>query len=403
MLKARMREPLHVWEHKPRLGVELDPAEISILQRAKAVDIAPSVTAPAAWDVRGRSLVGVIALPERELWLHPKVPTGNLLFLLAYASDPAGWKETLATLDTSLDLVPAIAMAFAVHARHALERGVLQGYVHVEDALPLIRGRVRTTAQMSRRFGLPLPTELSFDDFTADITENRLLLTATRRLLRWPGITSRSRLLLRHVERQLEGVTPLSWGEIPDVLFTRLNLRYRQAIALSRIVLKQRSLTFALGTMQATGLLFDMNRVFEDFVTVALAAPLAALGFVVVPQRREYLDEDRTISLKPDITWWREGSCRGVADAKYKSLVFQELPNADVYQMLAYCIGHRLGRGFLIYAAGNEPQAVHRIRHLGTVVEVLTLDLSSRPGEVLAQVSNLAVMLASSSRHSRAS
>ena len=41
-------------------------------------------------------------------------------------------------------------------------------------------------------------------------------------------------------------------------------------------------------------------------------------------------------SVRPDITWWKQGVCRSIADVKYKSLVDRAtMPNADAYQMRA--------------------------------------------------------------------
>ena len=44
--------------------------------------------------------------------------------------------------------------------------------------MPSVRGRVRIAQQLRRRTGLPLPVEVTYDDFTPDILENRLLRAA---------------------------------------------------------------------------------------------------------------------------------------------------------------------------------------------------------------------------------
>ena len=41
-----------------------------------------------------------------------------------------------------------------------------------------VRGRIRFDDQVRRRFGILLPVEVRFDDFTEDILENRLLKAA---------------------------------------------------------------------------------------------------------------------------------------------------------------------------------------------------------------------------------
>ncbi|MFF5114501.1 AAA family ATPase [Streptosporangium sp. NPDC000509] len=91
-------------------------------------------------------------------------------------------------------------------ADRALRRGVLQGYREVEEALPVLRGRIREADQIRRRYGLPLPVEVRYDDYTVDIAENRLLL---------PGLAVPTRRTLRHVIARLAGVSAAAPG--PDI------------------------------------------------------------------------------------------------------------------------------------------------------------------------------------------
>ena len=54
--------------------------------------------------------------------------------------------------------------------------------------------------------------------------------------------------------------------------------------------------------------------------------------------------------LKPDLVWWSEiAPYRFVGDAKYKRITSTDFPNADIYQMLAYCYVGRpaLGPAYL--------------------------------------------------------
>ena len=59
-------------------------------------------------------------------------------------------------------------------ARRAFGRGLLRGYLTEEEALHTVRGRIRFDEQIRRRYGIPLPVELRFDEFTEDILANRL-------------------------------------------------------------------------------------------------------------------------------------------------------------------------------------------------------------------------------------
>ena len=67
------------------------------------------------------------------------------------------------------------------------------------------------------------------------------------------------------------------------------------------------------------------------------------------------------------------------------------MPNADAYQMLAYCTALRLPRGFLVYAKDSGEEArIHEVRNGGCTIEVRTLDVELEPEPLLEQVEALA-------------
>jgi 5-methylcytosine-specific restriction enzyme subunit McrC len=97
--------------------------------------------------------------------------------------------------------------------------------------------------------------------------------------------------------------------------------------------------------------------------------------------------------MRPDLVWLREGVPVAVVDAKYKRETPSGYPEADVYQMLAYCTALRLRRGHLIYALGGAEGAHHVVRHAGIEIVCHALDLALPPAALLAAVSRLADQL----------
>src|SRR2546428_4770090 len=137
-----------------------EAAEIS---RSGLVDVAAEPHAN-EWRVRSSSKVGVAVGDGWELRVRPKLNVPKLMFLLSYARDPIGWKNETAEFAFEPELVQTVANAFATHASRAVEQGVLRGYLHVDDRLTTIRGRVRFGEQMARGGGFRLPVDGSYDD-----------------------------------------------------------------------------------------------------------------------------------------------------------------------------------------------------------------------------------------------
>lgn len=371
-----------------RLGVE--QARMLLDSGVVAVDAVPGE--PEVCWVRAVGKVGAARVGEMEVWIRPKVAIERLLFLLGYAVAPHGWRDDTVVLEQAEQTMPAVAQALWRQGEYAVARGLLQGYRVHEEAAPVLRGRLRESDQMHRHHGLPLPLELRYDEFTIDIPENQLLRTAVERMLRVPRVDVESRRRLRHLMSRFVGISPLVPGRpLPKWTPTRLNQRYHTAVRLAEIVLRGASFEQAPGRVVANGFLFDMAKVFEDFVTVALAEALRPHGGHAVRQDPNHcLDVDGHVAIRPDLVWYAGGRSSAVVDAKYKSEKPSGFPDADLYQMLAYCTALGLPRGHLVYAKGNEEPARHVVRGAGTEILCHALDLDRPPSILLHQVADIA-------------
>jgi 5-methylcytosine-specific restriction enzyme subunit McrC len=97
------------------------------------------------------------------------------------------------------------------------------------------------------------------------------------------------------------------------------------------------------------------------------------------------------VRIRPDITLWRGARPVLVADAKYKALRPTGFPNADIYQMHAYCTALGLTRGFLIYAKqGGEESRTLTISRGGPKILVRALDVEKEPTDLLGEARALA-------------
>ncbi|MGH3276637.1 MAG: McrC family protein [Streptosporangiaceae bacterium] len=265
-----------------------------------------------------------------------------------------------------------------------------------EEAACVLRGRLREAAQLHRHHGLPVPLEIRHDDFTADIPENQILRAACAAMLRVPGVDGRSALMLARLLRDFADVTPLDRRDgVPPWYPTRLSARYHGALRVAGLVLRAAAAELASGDVVVNGFLLDMPGVFEDFVTAALREALvAAYGGRVDGQDRHQLDEAGQVQVLPDIVWKRHGAPVAVADAKHKAEKPAGYPNADLYQLLAYCTVLGLRAGHLIYAQGGERPARHVVRRAGIEICCHAVDLDTEPEVLVAGMRALAGRIA---------
>lgn len=298
---------------------------------------------------------------------RPKIDVSHLFFLLGYARDPQLWRPEDVAGAEHTDLVPAMAEAFVRQAERALRPGLLQGYRTTEASSTVLRGRIRETAQLTRRFCLPTPLEIRYDEYTADIPENQLLLAAARQLLTLPALQDSTRRRLLRLAARLTDITlPPRGHNLPTWRANRLNDRYRAALHLADIVLRDNAIDSLPADVTIHGFMVDMWRVFEDFTTTALRTALTARGQHAQPQDPHYLDTAHDILLKPDLVHFSpDGTPLSVLDIKYKAESADGFPNSDLYQMLAYCTALDLPDGHLVYAQGNATSRNHTVHRTG--------------------------------------
>lgn len=382
-------------EHGKERSIALGDAAGRALASVDMVEARPDPKVAGQWLVKAGRVVGTATVPVPggdavTLRIAPKLPIARLLFLLGYAKKQEGWQSEHVQVDEDKDLLPVVARLFALLADEALRHGLLKGYRGIEETAVVMRGRIREAEQVRTHHGMVVPLEVAHDEYTPDITENRILRSACDKLLRLSGELPRDvRGSLLRLRGRLIDMTPLdrageSWRP------SRLNIRYQPVLRLADIVLREGSVENRSGDVTVHGFLFDMAQVFEDFVTKALADALRGSGRCRT-QVTLHLDEDQAISMRPDfVRYGDDGSPLAVVDAKYKT----DTPKPDLYQMLAYCTALNLKEGFLIYAKGHERQGSHRVRHAGITIHQHALELDQPAAGLREDIRILAQRLA---------
>ena len=341
------------------------------------------------------STVGAVETGGLSVRIEPKIGIPQLVSLACYAIGRVSFQKTDFDFPEHTALPDALALALTAAARRAFARGLLHGYLTQEEALQTVRGRIRFDDQVRRRFGILLPVEVRYDEFTDDILANRLVKAAAVRLGGMPLRSPEARRGLGWVAAMLENVSYAEFPSsgVPQVPFDRLNEHYRGVVTLARLVLRRGAFEADRGQVRASGFLMDMNQVFQEFVTVALREELGVSERELCSDkgmpRRVTLAEENRVRLEPDLSWWNGGVCTFVGDAKYKR-IDGNIPNADLYQLLAQATALDLPGGLLIYAQGERESATYTVRHSGKRLEVAALDLAGTLDQVLERVRRLA-------------
>jgi len=377
-------------EHKLSAG-QLE----TLLQESKILHLSvePIKSRKGSYILTSGSKVGALEYDGVSLLITPKIGISQLLSLACYAMGFYKPQDRNFDFKEAKELPDVLALSLTGAARRAFSRGLLHGYLTEEEALFTVRGRIQFSEQICRRFSIPLPVELRFDDFTEDILANRLVKAAAARLGRMTLRSADARRGLGWIATTLDNVSLREYRKerVPEVRFDRLNEHYRQVVGLARLILLHSEYESLRGDVRASGFLIDMNTLFQEFLTRALRESLGFSERTLHAEKGDWFDKGKSVWLKPDLSWWENSTtCTFVGDAKYKDLTTKPARHTDLYQLLAYVTTLNLPGGLLIYAQGGAGTTTYTVRHSGKRLEVFALDLSCSLDDILARIETLA-------------
>jgi len=363
--------------------VALDAAEVALLRGLPRgrLDVIPS-DERGSYYLRATSWVGAVVLPRLTIQILPKVR--DLHTVLTMFTSGAGlveWGTDAAAYDRS-DLVEGVAELVLRAVGGATRRGLVHGYRAVHERLPVIRGRL-DIQQLAARPWDSWPVPCRFDDFTPDISENRILLAAVRHVARWP-VGPDLRRMAGELLQRLDGVgdSPAALTECDLIRRTPLNEHYQPALTLARLVLESFGLTQAAGGQTAQSFLVDMNKLFEKWIGDELRARLYP-AIEVVGQPTVSLSVSPRVTMNPDLIFRRGAETVFVADVKYKLTGDGLARIDDYYQLLAYATALRLPHGMLVYCrADSAPHRVITVVGGHQRLHTRPVDLSGSPESV---------------------
>lgn len=325
---------------------------------------------------RASSFVGTIEFESVKLRITPKVDDlNNVLMMFAATAGVAEWSPRLSDYGGG-DLVTGVAELVLRTIDDATRRGLVQGYQTQEERLHTLRGRI-LMSELAARPWENWPVPCRYDDFTADVAENRVLLAAVLLIRRWvyePGL----RRLTQELRGRFMGVStpddPLA--EADRIRETPLNEHYGPALTLARLLLGGLGIAHTVGDLSAVSFLVDMNRLFERWVGHELTQRLWP-RIIVTEQEILPLSRKPTTRMNPDLIF-RVGESRAlVGDIKYKLTGSGLARNSDYYQLLAYTIAANVQSGVLIYCQADEaPARTITVEHSGQTLSCFPLSLA---------------------------
>ncbi|MDD2685064.1 MAG: hypothetical protein PHY62_02775 [Gallionella sp.] len=323
--------------------------------------------------------VGVIQLGSLTVEVLPKIDGDersvrrNLVAMLAMALD-LGIKEgdVASVAAQNHGILEILIRLFCDKLFVQVHRGLVRRYEGRAENLSVLRGKLGVVEQVRLNAANPERLFCRFDEFQEDNPLNQVLRAAVRMLLKISREMGNQRKLAE-LMLVFEGVSDYPKQSLPwkQIVFDRMNERYRPCYKLAELFLKNTPPDVTGGMAHGFSLFFKMNELFEEYIGRMAARAFRPLGYQVTlqgPKRCLAIDEkqNNAFFMKPDVVGKLHSQTAWIVDTKWKHLTKQNsksswssaqkdaVSESDFYQMYAYANGYDCPDVILLYPHDQE-------------------------------------------------
>ena len=256
------------------------------------------------------------------------------------------------------DLFEMLLARFVELTRALVREGLARTYREVQENGTVFRGRLVVGAHLRENFVRKERLYVAYEVHDADNLPNRILHRALDRVLKTTGSPD----LARQAEAALADFPDVSLAPIRDsewstLRFDRRTERYREALVLARMILRDERPDFRWGDQRVIALLFDMNALFESYLYEALRGLSGVSVRSQSPHRFWRPATGAAAWLKPDLLVSVHGSSAPIVlDAKWKIPKKGRPADDDLRQLFAYLHAFGSAEGALVYPRANGTQ-----------------------------------------------
>lgn len=254
---------------------------------------------------------------------------------------------------------------FIIEAEDLIYHGLKKQYQKENKNRRALKGKLLFTEHFKRNIVHKEKFYTSAESYDRDNIYNQIIkksLVIIQNVTNDKTIKSDASNLLLHIEEIKE--VSISEKQLERVKYNRHTERYRNGIELAKLIILQMMPDLTGGKNSVIALLFNMNALFELFITKELQRAL--LDYNILAQRpQKYLlnkvdSNTESFLMKPDITIKKNDEIIAIFDAKWKLLNPEDkkrgVSQSDLYQLYTYANEYSCKQVALIYPKWQEDQ-----------------------------------------------
>jgi 5-methylcytosine-specific restriction enzyme subunit McrC len=330
------------------------------------------------WSIKAGNWVGEIPVEYGlSIRILSKVAIKNIFAMWEYAytfkgtffSDKISATESLE--DLSQNLAGILADIVILRGR----RGLYRSYIQYSEEVSAIRGRLHINSMVRRPWHTK--PECTYEINTADIEENRILLWTLFIILKLSIVyredVKKKILTAYHLLSRALTLEPFRPGDCTGLNYNRLNQDYQPAHAICRFFLDNAGPTHKQGEAENIPFLFNLERLFEMFVTAWLKKHLPD-EITLKEQEHYHIGIEMRTDFIADLvlTDSKTKEVLTILDTKYKRSSTPEA--SDIEQVVAYSTAWGCKTAWLVYPSARTKMIDETIGDIRVRSAVFNLD-----------------------------
>lgn len=263
-----------------------------------------------------------------------------------------------------MDLNEILALIFAKTLQSQLIRGPYLEYINVEENSKALKGSLLVKEHIKNISRCSSDVFCKFEEFSIDNTLNQIFNTCIRKTIKNVK-NSQTLKILSHINVIFSEVSYININnkKLLDYKFSRLNSRFEPSLLLAKMLLNGYSSIGNKGDDKSFAILFEMNDVYERYITNLLRLNLDKYEVHSQHSKYKLLKNEKTdrdiFLLQPDIVIEVEGKEKLIIDTKWKkidgSLNRHGVKRDDFYQMYAYLTRYEnVKSAILLYPSSSD-------------------------------------------------
>lgn len=364
-----MAEPIVVKEYSKKILKDCDLEKLHNYLECQKLTSALKVTHN---GIETTSWVGVIKYKNTYFQILPKLICNNgdkenilknLIFMLSYTKKLDIKTSNEARLSTAKNpFIEILIREYAKSLFECLKRLTPKKYVREENNLNYLRGKIKFSENIRNNSSNRAKFYCEYDEFSENNILNQLFLFVSTCLYNISN-DSYNKKTLKFIINYYSNIQLVRFDKFKaeKIKLYRNQELFKKPFNLAKMFIEKTSVDLSKNKFENITLIWDMNKLFEEFVFEIMKKHEAEFGCKLTAQRGKKLlvgDTSKKRNTYVDIFAEKDND-KIIIDTKYKIFKgIDDFSNADVFQVSTYCLLHNTNNAILLYPRYDEEKPI---------------------------------------------